>query len=64
MLRWTWRELETYCFVVARQFSTLLPSGDWRRSYGADLGAGGAKAAGHSYPVVLRPSRQASTLLN
>ncbi len=31
MLRWTWRELETYCFVVARQFSTL-PVRAWRGS--------------------------------
>jgi hypothetical protein len=23
MLRWTWRELETYCTAVARQSSTL-----------------------------------------
>jgi len=32
MLRWTWRELETYCIVVARQFSTLPMSGMWKRS--------------------------------
>ena len=35
MLRWTWRELETHCIVVARQFSTLPMSGVWKRSNGA-----------------------------